>query len=122
VEHPVEIGLDEGRHSLREVIAAVVRSEVEAFRQRAEARTFVRVLTQQALAEAVEAGTVRFGDEERAADVDPEAAVATALLAFEDGLYQALIDEEPVHDLDAGVDLGPATKLLFLRLVPLAGG
>ncbi len=121
-EHPVEVGLDVGPHPLRVLIEAVVRVEVEAFRQRAEEQSFVRVLTQEALAEAVETGTVRFGGDERAAEVDADEAVATALLAFADGLYEVFVDDEPVPDLDTDVELGLATKLLFLRLVPLAGG
>lgn len=121
-EHPVEIGLDEGAHPLRTLIDAVVRSEVEAFRARAEEQTFLRVLTEEALAQAVDAGTVRFGGEERAVDVDADEAVAAALLAFEDGLFEVFVDEEPVAELDAVVDLATTTKLLFLRLVPLAGG
>ena len=122
VEHPVEIGLDPGFHPLRTVIDAVVRAEIREFRRRAEEQRFVRVLTEQALAEAVETGTVRFGDVERTAEVDDEAAVAAALLAFEDGLFEVFVDEEPVAGLDDEVALASTTKLLFLRLVPLAGG
>ncbi len=121
-EHPVDIGLEPGPHVLRSVIEAVVRAEVAEFRRRAEEQRFVRVLTEQALAEAVATGTVRFGDAERATEVDDEEAVAAALLAFEDGLFEVFVDEEPVAGLDEEIALTPSTKLLFLRLVPLAGG
>ena len=121
-EHPVDIGLDPGPHALRSVIEAVVRTEVAEFRSRAEEQRFVRVLTEQALAEAVATGTVRLGDAERATEVDDEEAVAAALLAFEDGLFEVFVDEEPIAGLDAEIALAPSTKLLFLRLVPLAGG
>jgi hypothetical protein len=121
-EHPVEIALDTGPVPLRQLIDAVVRAEVAAFRRRAEEQTFVRVLTEQALAEGVAAGAVRSGDREVAADVDDDEAVAAALVAFQDGIYQVIVDDEPMDDLDATIALGSGTRLLFLRLVPLAGG
>jgi hypothetical protein len=33
-----------------------------------------------------------------------------------------LVDDEPVDSLEAVVEVGPDTRLLFLRLVALAGG
>lgn len=107
---------------LRRLIEAVVRGEVRAFQERAERRAFLRVLTEESLAEGVAAGVVRSGGAESGVAVDAEAAVSTALLAHQDGLYRVLIDDEPVDDLDAVVDVGPGTRLLFLRLVALAGG
>jgi hypothetical protein len=123
-EHPVDIDVAEGRLRLGELVAAVVRAEVRAFQGRAEQRRFLRVLTEESLAEGLAGGAVRSGDPEGAppADVDPDEAVATALLAFEDGLYKVLVDDEPVDDIDALVDLRPDTRLLFLRLVALTGG
>jgi hypothetical protein len=121
-EHPVEIGLDAGQVRLRDLIDAVVRAEVAAFRRRAEEQTFVRVLTEQALADGLAAGTVLSGARDVPTDVDVDEAVSAALNAFEDGLYEVIVDDEPVDDLDAAVNLASDTRLLFLRLVPLAGG
>jgi hypothetical protein len=121
-EHPVEIALDAGTVRLRDLIDAVVRAEVAAFQRRAEEQTFVRVLTEQALTDGLAAGTVRSGARDGAAEVDVEEAVAAALLAFEDGLYEVIVDDEPADELDGTIDLAPNTRLLFLRLVPLAGG
>ena len=121
-EHPVDIDLEPGDVTLRVLIEAVVRAEVEAFRRRAEEQTFVRVLTAASLADGIESGSVRLGGSEAASEVDVDDAVATALLAQQDGLYQVLIDEEPVDDLDQVVSFHADTRMLFLRLVPLAGG
>ena len=123
-EHPVDIDVAAGRLRLGELVAAVVRAEVRAFQGRAEQRRFLRVLTEESLAEGLRAGAVRSGDPDVAppADVDPDEAVATALAALEDGLYKVLVDDEPVDDVDALVDLRPDTRLLFLRLVALTGG
>jgi hypothetical protein len=121
-EHPVDLDVAAGSVPLRSLIDAVVRSEVKAFQDRAERRAFLRVLTEQSLAEGLAAGAVRGGGVEPQADVDPDAAVATALEAHADGLYRVLVDDEPVDSLDAAVVVGPGTRLLFLRLVALAGG
>jgi hypothetical protein len=120
--HDVDVDLDPGTVTLRALIDAVVRAEVRRFRERAEEQTFVRVLTEQALAEGLQAGAVHSGGREAAAEVDEVAAVAAALLAQQDGLYQVLVDDEPVDDLDDVVQFGEHTRLLFLRLVPLSGG
>jgi len=121
-EHRVELDLVAGSVTLRKLIDAVVRAEVRAFQARAEQSSFIRVLTEQALEEGLGTGVVRSGGRETATAVDVDDAVATALLAHDDGLYQVLVDDEPVDELDAVVEISPETRLLFLRLVPLAGG
>jgi hypothetical protein len=85
-EHPVDLDVAAGPVTLRRLIDAVVRSEVKAFRERAERRAFLRVLTEESLAEGLAAGAVRNGGVEPQADVDPDEAVATALSAHTDGL------------------------------------
>lgn len=122
-EHPLELDLPVDRAvPLRAVVEAVVRAEVDAFRRRAEEQRFVRVLTDRALADGLAAGAVRSGGSEAATHVDADQAVASALLAHEDGLYKVIVDDEPVDSLDATVHLRPDSRLLFLRLVALAGG
>jgi hypothetical protein len=122
-EHPLDLDLPLDRPvPLRTVVEAVVRGEVDAFRRRAEEQRFVRVLTEKALADGLVAGAVRSGGSESATSVDVDEAVATALLAHEDGLYKVIVDDEPVDDLDAEVQLRAGSHLLFLRLVALAGG
>jgi hypothetical protein len=48
--------------------------------------------------------------------------VAAALEAHIDGIFRVVVDDEPVDDLDGMVALHPESRLLFLRLVALAGG
>lgn len=121
-EHPVDLDLTAGPTTLGAVIEAVVRAEVKAFQERSERRALLRVLTEESLAEALAAGAVRTGGAGSQAEVDPDEAVATALSAHADGLYRVLVDDEPVDGLEATVEVGPATRLLFLRLVALSGG
>jgi len=126
-EHTLDLDLPvDSPVPLRALVEAVVRAEVRAFGQRSEERRFVRVLTERALAEGVARGAVRSGGSEgtteAAPPVDVEEAVVAALLAHEDGLYKVIVDDEPVDDLDTPVRLRPDSRLLFLRLVALAGG
>lgn len=122
-EHALDVPLREGsRLALRALLDAVVRAEVTAFRARAEENSLLRVLTERQIAEGVDAGVIRSGAAEAATDADEDAAVDTALLAFTDGLYSVLIDDEPVESLDEVVVIAPEMRLLFLRLVALAGG
>ncbi len=55
-------------------------------------------------------------------DADPSAAVAAALLAFEDGLYYVFVDNEHRTSLDDEIRLRTESRVTFLRLVALAGG
>lgn len=107
---------------LRELLRRVVYAEVDAFRLRQEERRLTRVLTPAALAEAAARGKVDLGGHDLNQAIDPEAAVAVALQAFEDGLYFVFVDEEHQQDLDRAVLLREQSEILFLRLIPLAGG
>ena len=108
--------------TLRELIAAVVRAEVRAFQQRQREGRLLRVLTPEQVREGAARGKIDSGGRDLNQPVDEESAVTTALQAFEDGLYLALVDGAEVRELDAPVTLGPDSRLLFLRLSPLAGG
>ncbi len=121
-EHELAVSLPAGATLLRELIEAIVRAEVSAFAARARDERLVRVLTDEALEEGLAAGSVRSGGREVAADVDPDDAVRTAIEAQQDGLFQTIVDESPIDDLDDVVELRDGTRVMFLRLVPLAGG
>jgi len=120
---PAELDWPEARTlTLGELITSVVREEVADFRDRQAANRLVRVLTEQELADGVVRGKIASGGSDLDQDVEPDAAVATALEAFTDGLYFVFVDNAQVEDLSAEVTINPASTLLFVRLVPLAGG
>jgi hypothetical protein len=121
-DHEVIIDLPGDDIVLRDLIAAVVAAEINAFERRAEFRTFVRVLTEQSLADGLDSGAVRSGGAEPTAPVDVAAATAAATLAFEDGLYQTYVNDDQIEALDDPVRIDAETRLLFVRLVALAGG
>jgi hypothetical protein len=108
--------------TLRDLIVRVVHEQVAAFRERQLGNGFLRVLTADAIEQALPGGAIRSGGSELEQEVDEGAAIATALQAFEDGIYYVLIDREQHHALDEQVYIAEDSDILFLRLVPLAGG
>ena len=113
--------------SARQLITAAVTAEVAAFQARAEEATLVRVLTEKALLDDLAAGAVRLGGprdeaEPQAPAVDLVGAIEAALLAFEDGIFKVFVGDDELTSDDEQVTIADGTALLFLRLVPLAGG
>lgn len=114
---------DEGGLTLRDLIARVVRSEVQAFRQRQEDRQVFRALTARQIAAGAEKGKITSGGSEVPVQpVDEEEAVATACQAFEDGLFLVVIDGEEEREIDREIHLRPDSQIAFVRLTLLAGG
>lgn len=112
----------DGRTTLRALITSIVQAEVSAFRERQEARRLPQVLTRAEVEAGAARGKIEAGGREPGLPVDEAEAVATALTAFEDGLYFVFLNDEQRQELDREIVLRPNSRLLFLRLVPLVGG
>jgi hypothetical protein len=121
VPFPPELG-EGGATTLRDLIGQVVRHEVAAFKQRQADRKFIHALTARQIEEGAARGKIDMGGRDLNQEVDPEQAVATALEAFEDGLYLVVVDELEQRSLDNQVFLNPDSRVAFVRLVMLAGG
>lgn len=117
---PIDRGESED-FRLRHLIEHVVRAQVDAFRRRQNAMRFDRVLTARQIDAGAARGKVDPAAKERVQTIDEEDAVATALIAFEDGLYLVLVDGVEHRDLDDRVALRTDSRLVFLRLAFLAG-
>ena len=111
-----------GRTTLRDLITLIVLHEVEAFRQRQEMRRLAQVLSPQDIERSAERGKIDSGERDLQQDVDENAAVGTALQAFDDGLYFVFVDDVQQEALDQTVFVGDDSKVMFVRLVALAGG
>ncbi|GHO79915.1 hypothetical protein KSD_76860 [Ktedonobacter sp. SOSP1-85] len=110
---------------LRDLIAALVRAETQAFRLRQQERRILHVLSAQEINNAARTGKVSMGGEEELVvpvEVNEDEAVQVALQAFEDGIYLVFLDGQPQRHLDSSVQLRPESYLLFIRLVALVGG
>jgi hypothetical protein len=125
-EHELMLELPAGPVSARRLIEAAVSAEVAAYQARAEEARLVRVLTEKSLLEDLARGAVRAGGPREdglgePSPVEARTAVETALLAFEDGIFKVFVGDDELTG-DAGVEVADGAALLFLRLVPLAGG
>ena len=54
--------------------------------------------------------------------VDEDQSIATALQAFDDGMYLVVIDEDEKKNLDEQIFLSPDSRVTFIRLTLLSGG
>ncbi|MDQ1008844.1 hypothetical protein QFZ82_003329 [Streptomyces sp. V4I23] len=64
----------------------------------------------------------RAAEEAGAGGEDRERAGERAVEAFGRGGFLVLVGDRQITELDETVDLGAATEVTFLRLVPLVGG
>ncbi len=73
--------------------------------------------------EGLEKGKIESGASEVGVqEIDAEAAVGTALQAFEDGLFLVAVDDRQHRELDRQVFLQADNRITFIRLTLLAGG
>ena len=129
-EHDLVLALPPGEVTARQLIEAAVAAEVTAFHARAEEASLVRVLTKKSLDADLARGAVRAGgpaDSAELAGGEPGQArladaVDGALLAFGDGLFKVFVGDRELTDDGAALPVADGAALLFLRLVPLAGG
>lgn len=112
---------DDGNLLLRDLITHVVREQVAAYESRKEAERFDRVLSVRQINEGAAKGKIDPAGKELPREIDVEEAIATALLAFEDGLYLVILDQIERRNLDEQVYLSPQSRVVFLRLTFLAG-
>lgn len=119
-ERDLALALPPGPVTARQIVEAAVTAEVAAYQARAGEASLVRVLTDRALRTDLDQGTVRMSDGRMGAGpVDVTSAVETALLAFDDGIFKVFVGD---REVDGPVELPDGAAVLFLRLVPLAGG
>jgi hypothetical protein len=120
---PLPPELHDGSVSLRDVITRLVVGEVAAFKKRQGQRQLVRVLSTREIEEGAEKGRIASGGSDvPPQEVDEDAAVATTLQAFEDGLYLVVIDDHEQRSLDNQVFLQPDSRITLIRLTLLPGG
>ena len=107
---------------LRDFLKQIVLQEVEAFHVRQEERKLCRLLTKEEIEKGKAVGKIDSAAKDFTQEVDPSEAVEAALLAFADGFYYVFVDDVQIEQIDDVFRLEPQSHVLFLRLVPLAGG
>jgi hypothetical protein len=134
-EQDLVLALPPGEVTARQLIEAAVAAELTAFQARAEEASMVRVFTKKSLEADLAYGAVRTGGQGTGGQGDEPGAPAgeaghanlagavdAALVAFGDGLFKVFVGERELVDDGAALPVADGTALLFLRLVPLAGG
>jgi hypothetical protein len=104
--------------TIRQVISARVRVEVERYNQQLSQREDFHGLVPPSDAELTLNGFKR----RQTRDIDPEQQIAATLTAFERSVFFVLVDHEQWDDLDQEVLITPTTTISFITLTPLAGG
>lgn len=118
---PEIIDPGDGGITLRDLLIRIVHDEVAQFHKRQREKTLVHILSKAEIHRAAPSGKVTMGAQEFQQKVEPDEAVATALQAFEDGLYLVFIDEDEQRNLDAQVYVTADSRLTFMQLTFLAG-
>jgi len=111
-----------GGLKLRDLISHVVAKEVDAFHARQQERRLERVMTKQDIQQGKQSGKIDPGGRDLNQVVNVEDSIATALQAFEDGLYFVFIDDIQQTNLDIEVFPKTNSRIVFLRLTALTGG
>jgi hypothetical protein len=119
---PFPPDLGDGAVTLRDLITRVVRSEVDAFKQRQEERRVFRAMTARDIEQGAVRGKIDMGGRDSRQEVDVDQAIGTALEAFEDGLYLVVVDGQEQRSLDSQLFLQEESRVAFVRLTMLAGG
>jgi len=123
IPFPPDLDYSGGSLTLRDLITRIVVQEVEGFNTRQEERKLTRVLSQAQIEQAAVSGKIDLGGRAlEQQEADPDQAVGSALLAFEDGFYFVFVDGAQQNSLDQQVFVRPGSQVNFVRLVPLVGG
>ena len=107
--------------SLRELIAVLVRQEVESFNSRGAEVQLTAWLTPEQLDAEAESGKVSFGRLWSERKADPQKAVENALQCFTDGLVRVFMGDTELTEPDAPLSVPEGAEFTFIRLTFLAG-
>lgn len=120
---PIELEPESPFKTVGELLTAVVRQQVDEFRQRKEESRFLKVLTGAQIREGMESGKIISGNQDPDSRIPTvEDATTVALQAFEDGLYYIFVNDVQIESLDQSVTASEVQDVLFVRLTPLVGG
>lgn len=115
--------------TVKELILAVVDSQVEEYNQRAEAsegqqEAYPKVLsclTREGIEKQAEGGRIGFGVNYGGKKADQKAAEENAIQCFEDGIYRIFMDGQPLLSLEEPLKVTEEKVFTFVRLTMLAG-
>ncbi|SDX04008.1 hypothetical protein SAMN05518855_100817 [Paenibacillus sp. CF384] len=108
--------------TLEELITQIVMLEVERYNSGDAGQSKVlTALTEEQIADQLDAGKVGFGARYNANQQDPVQAIENALLSYKDGLYKVYINDREIERLEEQMQLQENDRVMFIRLTMLAG-
>lgn len=107
--------------SLRELLVAVVKQQVAAYNNKPLEKNILPFLSPEQVNDISATGKAGFGSIYNEHKADAEKAQATALQAFEDGLFAVFINDKELKNLTEKFSLDSLTIVTFIRLTFLAG-
>jgi len=121
VLNKIPYALPDGISTLRQLIEALVRWEVETYNERGVEQMLMPFLTETEIVDQSAVGKIGFGRLYSERKADARQAVATAIQGFEDGLFRVMVGEAEAKELDAPIAVRENDVLTFIRLTFLAG-
>ncbi len=113
-----EIGVEP---TLLELIRAVVKQQVQEFNNKPVEKNILPFLDQETIDTNTPGGKIGFGTIYKDKKADRDAAIKTAIQAFEDGLFVVFAGEDEWTKLEQRMPVKEDTIISFIRLTFLAG-
>lgn len=111
----------DGVSTLRDLLAEIVRIEVERYNQKGTDVQVIPFLTEEEVEERAGTGKVAFGRIYSEKKADPGRAEKNAIQCFEDGLVRVFQNEDERERLDVPMEIHEGDTFTFIRLTFLAG-
>ena len=116
VMHQIQVSIEDERTTVKELIAARVKTEVDAYNQRLP--DYFKGLVQPTQAEV----TLNGFKLKNRKSIDVEKQTLIALDAFQKNGFFVLIDDQQAESLDQEVLVTEESEIHFVKLTPLVGG
>ena len=107
--------------SLRELLTEIVQINVAEYNMKAVEPWIMKYLSAEETENQIKTGKVGFGERKSDKQADVQKAIATAILAFEDGIYRVFSGDNEMPSLDETISLKDEDVLTFIRFTMLAG-
>ena len=116
----VPFNIDGPVSTSNELVASVVRQNVDAYNKKAVDAPLFPYLTDDSLADGAASGKVGFKDRKNENTQDADKAVENALVCFDDGIFKLFINDAE-KGFNEPLQLKDGDEVTFIRLTMLAG-
>jgi hypothetical protein len=107
--------------TLKELLEACVKNQVDAFNKKREEVNVVGFLSPTEIQEQAESGKVDFGDLANKDLAVVQEAIDNVMVAFKDGLFVVFVDGDEITTLEAPLTLTEESVIAFIRMTFLVG-